>query len=109
MNFVIFFTSGRSADVLNELLPPPLRSLIMAFPSTASSAGVTRPLVKSLFVASCLLSVVSWYTTQQGMALYLSTWFSVLASLGIQASLVFVAWLIGFSKTRRSLLICVYA
>ena len=81
----------------------------MAFPSTASSAAVTRPIVKSLFVASCLLSVVSWYTTQQGMALYLSTWFSVLASLGIQTALVFVAWLIGFTKAKRSLLICVYA
>lgn len=80
----------------------------MAFPSTVSSTGVTRPIVKSLFVASCLLSVVSWYTTQQGMALYLSTWFSLLASLGIQTALVFVAWLIGLTKTRRSLLICVY-
>jgi hypothetical protein len=81
----------------------------MAFASFASSAAVTRPIVKSLFVASCLLSVVSWYTTQQGMALYLSTWFSFLASLGIQTALVFVAWLIGFTKTKRSLLICVYA
>jgi hypothetical protein len=42
------------------------------------------------------------------MALYLSTWFSLLASLGIQAALVFVAWLIGFTKSKRSLLICVY-
>lgn len=81
----------------------------MAFPSAASSTGVTRPLVKSLFVASCLLSVVSWYTTQQGMALYLSTWFSLLASLGIQTALVFVAWLIGFTKAKRGLLIAVYA
>jgi hypothetical protein len=80
----------------------------MEFVSSASSARVTRPMVKSLFVASCLLSIVSWYTTQQGMALYLSTWFSLLASLGIQTALVFVAWLIGFTKSRRGLLICVY-
>jgi hypothetical protein len=75
----------------------------------ASSLRVTRPMVKSLFVASCLLSIVSWYTTQQGMALYLSTWFSLLASLGIQTALVFVAWLIGFTKSKRALLIGVYA
>jgi hypothetical protein len=74
----------------------------------SSTAGVTRPMVKALFVASCLLSIVSWYTTQQGMALYLSTWFSLLASLGIQTALVFVAWLIGFTKSKRSLLIAVY-
>jgi hypothetical protein len=43
------------------------------------------------------------------MALYLSAWFAVLASLGIQISLVMVAWLIGFSKTKRGLLIAVYA
>jgi hypothetical protein len=66
-------------------------------------------MVKSLFVASCLLAIVSWYTTQQGMALYLSTWFSLLASLGIQTALVFVAWLIGFTKSKRTLLIAVYA
>jgi hypothetical protein len=66
-------------------------------------------MVKSLFVASCLLSIVSWYTTQQGMALYLSTWFSLLASLGIQTALVFVAWLIGFTKSKRGLLVGVYA
>lgn len=81
----------------------------MEFGRLALSASVTRPMVKSLFVASCLLSVVSWYTTQQGMALYLSTWFSLLASLGIQAALVFVAWLIGFTKSKRGLLIGVYA
>jgi len=74
-----------------------------------SSARVTRPMVKSLFVASCLLSIVSWYTTQQGMALYLSTWFSLLASLGIQIALVLVAWLIGFTKSKRALLTAVYA
>jgi len=70
---------------------------------------VSRPLVVSLFVASALLSVVSWYTTQQGMALYLSPWFSVLASLGIQSALVLVAWLVGLTRTRRALLVAVYA
>ena len=80
----------------------------MELSSFGNSAGVTRPMVKSLFGASCLLSVVSWYTTQQGMALYLSTWLSLLASLGIQAALVFVAWLIGFTKAKRGLLIAVY-
>ncbi len=76
-----------------------------------SSAGLSasKPLVKALFAASCLLSIVSWYTTQQGMALYLSAWFAVLASLGIQIALVMVAWLIGFSKSKRGLLIAVYA
>lgn len=63
----------------------------------------------ALFVASCLLSVVSWYTTEQGMALYLSPWFAVLASLGIQTALVLTAWLIGLSRSRRALLIAVYA
>lgn len=79
--------------------------------ATLSSAGsaVSRSLVIALFVASCLLSLVSWYTTEQGMALYLSPWFAVLASLGIQVSLVMVAWLIGFSKAKRGLLIAVYA
>ncbi|HTM51744.1 MAG TPA: hypothetical protein VL285_23780 [Bryobacteraceae bacterium] len=68
-----------------------------------------RPIVGGLFLSSCLLSVVSWYTTQQGMALYLSPWFALLASLGVQTALVLVAWLIGFSKTNRALLIAVYA
>ena len=77
------------------------------------SAGVGRPMVQALFVASCLLSVVSWYTTFEGMRLYLSVWFSILASLGIQTALVLVAWLIGFSSSirqhgRRPLLIGVY-
>jgi hypothetical protein len=76
-------------------------------------AGVSRPMVQALFVASCLLSVVSWYTTFEGMRLYLSVWFSVLASLGIQTALVLVAWLIGFSSSirhsgRRPLLVGVY-
>jgi len=74
------------------------------------AAAGSRPLIKGLFVATCLLSIVSWYTTQQGMALYLSSWFAVLASLGIQTALVLVAWLIGFTPGgRRALLIVVYA
>src|SRR5580704_13672112 len=68
-----------------------------------------RPLVAGLFVSSCLLSIVSWYTTEQGMALYLSPWFSLLASLGVQSALVLVAWLIGFTRSKRALLIAVYA
>jgi hypothetical protein len=70
---------------------------------------VSRPLVACLFVSSVLLSVVSWYTTQQGMALYLSPWFSFLASLGIQSALVLVAWLVGVTESRRGLLVAVYA
>src|SRR5580704_2364737 len=85
-------------------------------PSNSSSdlAGVNRPIVQGLFVASCLLSIVSWYTTFEGMRLYLSVWFSVLASIGLQTALVLVAWLIGFSSSatrhagRRVLLIGVY-
>jgi hypothetical protein len=72
-------------------------------------ADVTRPMVKGLFVATCLLSIVSWYTTEQGMALYLSVWFAVLASLGVQGALILVAWLIGLNKSRRALLGVVYA
>lgn len=80
-------------------------------PSSAlgSAVHVTRPMVKALFVASCLLSIVSWYTTQEGMALYLSRWFALLASLGVQSALVFVAWLIGFTREKKALLIAVYA
>src|SRR5579864_9267261 len=74
-----------------------------------SSFSLMRPIVAGLFISSCLLSIVSWYTTQQGMALYLSPWFSVLASLGVQSALVLVAWLIGFTRTQRVLLIAVYA
>jgi hypothetical protein len=40
-------------------------------------------MVKALFVTTCPLSIVSWYTTEQGMALYLSVWFAVSASLGV--------------------------
>jgi hypothetical protein len=67
-----------------------------------------RPIVAGLFLSSCLLSIVSGYTTQQGMAIYLSAWFSLLASPGVQSALVLVAWLIGFSKTNRALLIAAY-
>ena len=84
----------------------------MAYVSSApdsQSLGARRPLVVSLIIASFLLSIVSWYTTYQGMALYLSGWFAFLASLGIQTALVMVAWLIGFSTARRTLLIAVYA
>ena len=73
------------------------------------SADVTRPMVKGLFIATCLLSIVSWYTTEQGMALYLSVWFALLASLGVQGALILVAWLIGLNKSRRALLGVVYA
>jgi hypothetical protein len=77
--------------------------------SSAGQAAARRPLVVSLFLSSCLLSVVSWYTTQQGMALYLSPWFSLLASLGVQSALVMVAWLIGVTRSGRLLLTAVYA
>src|SRR5512139_3652413 len=77
--------------------------------SGAGPAAVGRPLVASLFVSSVLLSIVSWYTTQQGMALYLSPWFSFLASLGVQSALVLVAWLVGVTESRRGLLVAVYA
>ncbi len=78
-------------------------------PFGAREFSPIRPLVAGLFLSSCLLSIVSWYTTQQGMALYLSAWFSFVASLGVQSALVLVAWLIGFTKTNRALLIAVYA
>src|SRR2546421_12759085 len=73
---------------------------------TSSSFGARefspmRPIVAGLFLSSCLLSIVSWYTTQQGMALYLSPWFSLLASLGVQSALVLVAWLIGADGPPR--------
>jgi hypothetical protein len=84
----------------------------MPMPSTGDSSaqsGISRSIVKGLFVSSCLLSIVSWYTTQQGMTLYLSSWFALLASLGIQSALVLVAWMIGFTKSKRALLISVYS
>ena len=81
--------------------------------ASTDSAGLTRPMVLVLFVASCLLAIVSWYTTFEGMRLYLSVWFATLASIGVQTALVMVAWLIGFtspsrSAGRRPLLIGVY-
>lgn len=66
------------------------------------------PLVRGLFAASVMLSIVSWYTTFEGMSLYLSRWFALLASLGVQISLVLVAWLLGVSRSRRVQLIAVY-
>ncbi len=88
----------------------------MSFVSSTAptdSTSLTRPMVQALFVASCLLAIVSWYTTFAGMRLYLSIWFAALASIGVQTSLVLVAWLIGFTSStrnagRRSLLIGVY-
>ncbi len=75
--------------------------------------GVTKPLAQSLFWISCLLSVVSFYTTREGMALYLSPWFSFLAALGVQLALVIVAWLFGAAASgtegRRPVLVAVYA
>jgi hypothetical protein len=81
--------------------------------TSSDLTGVSRPMVKALFIASCLLSFVSWYTTFEGMSLYLSVWFSALASIGLQTTLVLVAWLIGFSSSgkelgRRSMLVGVY-
>lgn len=74
-----------------------------------SVSSESRPMVKALFASTCLLSIVSWYTTYLGMALYLSPWFAFLASLGVQSALVLVAWLVGFTESRKALLISVYA
>jgi hypothetical protein len=72
-------------------------------------SGVTQPLARTLFWTSCLLSVVSFYTTREGMGLYLSPWFSYLAAFGVQLSLVIVAWLFGAARVgRRSVLVGVY-
>jgi hypothetical protein len=81
--------------------------------TSSDLTSVSRPMVKALFIASCLLSFVSWYTTFEGMSLYLSGWFSALASIGLQTALVLVAWLIGFSSSgkelgRRPMLVGVY-
>jgi hypothetical protein len=75
----------------------------------AGRAALGRPLVAGLVVSSVLLSVVSWYTTERGMGLYLSPWLALLASLGVQSALVLVAWLIGTSEGPRGLLVAVYA
>jgi hypothetical protein len=77
-------------------------------PFVASSSPGDRGLVLGLFISTCLLSIVSWYTTWQGMALYLAGWFALLASLGVQSALVLVAWLVGRVRTGRGLLIGVY-
>ena len=74
----------------------------------ATAQNNASPLVGGLFVASAMLAIVSWYTTFEGMSLYLSGWFALLASLGVQSALLFAAWLIGFSRTRRAQLIVVY-
>lgn len=82
-------------------------TIVSSSGQTAGQAG--RPMVQALFVSTVLLSIVSWYTTWMGMALYLNGWFAFLASLGIQSALVLVAWLIGFTRSRRGLLTAVYA
>jgi len=74
----------------------------------ASALG-ERALVAGLFGATCLLSLVSWYTTWQGMALYLSGWFALPAALGVQSALVLVAWLAGQARSGRGWLFAVYA
>lgn len=81
----------------------------MHLPISATHALENRRLVLGLFGSTCLLSMVSWYTTWQGMALYLSGWFAFLASLGIQSALVMVAWMVGQVRTGRPLLVAVYA
>ncbi|MGD0499061.1 MAG: hypothetical protein ABSC23_11555 [Bryobacteraceae bacterium] len=79
-------------------------------PGVNSTAGkLSRPMVIGLFVSSCLLSAVSWFTTQAGMKLYLAPWAAMLASVGVQSALVLTAWLVGVIKSKRSLLIAVYA
>jgi hypothetical protein len=90
-----------------------VQEILVSSANPADLASVSRPMVKILFLASCLLAIVSWYTTFEGMRLYLSVWFSALASVGVQTALVLVAWLIGFSSSsrqlgRRPLLIAVY-
>lgn len=82
----------------------------MSFLPTEAAAGDgSRPMVRVLFVSTVLLSLVSWYTTWQGMVLYLNGWFAFLAALGVQSALVLVAWLIGFTRSGRLLLTAVYA
>src|SRR5207249_10560651 len=61
------------------------------------------------FIASCLLATVSWYTTEQGMGMYLSGWVSVIASVGVQSALVFVSWRLGITKSKRGVLLAVFA
>ncbi len=66
-------------------------------------------MIRGLFVASVLLSIVSWYTTFEGMALYLSRWFAFLASLGVQTAMLFTAWLLTRHRHRRAQILVVYA
>lgn len=73
-----------------------------------TSSSPSPLLAQGLFVSTCFLSIVSWYTTYQGMALYLSPWFAFLASLGIQSALVLVAWLAGSARHNKVLLGFVY-
>ncbi len=82
---------------------------MLSVPTGAAPGSGSRTMVQALFVSTVLLSIVSWYTTWQGMALYLNGWFAFLASLGVQSALVLVAWLIGFTRTGRPLLTAVYA
>ena len=76
--------------------------------SVRAIAALGRPIVAGLFVASLLLSIVSWYTTWQGMMLYLAPWFALLASLGVQTALLLVAWLVGVIRNNRAILVGVY-
>lgn len=75
----------------------------------SAKSPVMALLVPGLFVSSAMLSVVSWYTTFEGMALYLAGWFALLASVGVQLSLLLVAWLAGVQAKRRVQLMTVYA
>ncbi len=61
-------------DVFAQSFPDEYFAVVYSlkkFHSTTNK-GLNYLMVIALFVASCLLSVVSWYTTQQGMALYLA-------------------------------------
>lgn len=66
-------------------------------------------MIRGLFVASVLLSIVSWYTTFEGMTLYLSRWFALLASIGVQTAMLFTAWLLTRHRHRRNQILIVYA
>lgn len=65
-------------------------------------------MIRGLFIASVLLSIVSWYTTFAGMTLYLSGWFALLASLGVQSAMLFTAWLLTRHRHRRNQILIVY-
>jgi hypothetical protein len=66
-------------------------------------------MIRGLFIASVLLSIVSWYTTFEGMTLYLSRWFALLASVGVQTAMLFTAWLLTRHRHRRNQILAVYA